>query len=202
MHAPLRQLGPMSYLLYSLVCELSREDTGLSPAESVFEAPTVLPNEFLKCDEFAVDSIIKNFQKTLDTPVFSLPRHNSSPSLPSKLPAELLSAHLFWIHGGGTVQPLQPLYDGLYAVIHRGGGFFTLKVGSREEIIAVSRLKACTAADAAPGNLRCRGQMPRQLHRRPAGIVCTVLLQNFPRQNVPAQKRPNYKRSHYLRSHL
>jgi hypothetical protein len=200
MHAPPRQLGPMSYLLYSSVCELSREDTGLSLAESVFEAPTVLPNE--KCDEFAVDSIIKNFQTTLDTPVFSLPRHNSSPSLPSKLPAELLSAHLFWIHRGSTVQPLQPLYDGPYAVIRRGGRSFTLKVGSREEIIAVSRLKACTAADAAPGNARCRGQMPRQLHRRPAGIVCAVLLQNFPRQNVPAQKRPYYKRSHYIRSHL
>jgi hypothetical protein len=37
-----------------------REDTGLSPAKSVFGAPIVLPKEFLQCDEFAVDSIIKN----------------------------------------------------------------------------------------------------------------------------------------------
>ncbi len=37
-----------------------REDTGLSLAESVFGAPIVLPNEFLQCDELAVDSIIKN----------------------------------------------------------------------------------------------------------------------------------------------
>ncbi len=37
-----------------------REDTGLSPAESVYEAPIVLPNEYLQSDEFAVDSIIKN----------------------------------------------------------------------------------------------------------------------------------------------
>ncbi len=35
----------------------SREGTGLSPAESVFRAPIVLPNEFLQCDELAVDSI-------------------------------------------------------------------------------------------------------------------------------------------------
>jgi hypothetical protein len=36
--------------------------TCLSPAESVFGAPIVLPNEFLQGDEVAVDSIIKNFQ--------------------------------------------------------------------------------------------------------------------------------------------
>jgi hypothetical protein len=35
-----------------------REDTSLSPAESVYGAPIVLPNEFLQCDELAVDSII------------------------------------------------------------------------------------------------------------------------------------------------
>jgi hypothetical protein len=40
-----------------------REDTGLSPAESVYGAPIVLPNEFLQCNELAVDSIIKNFKK-------------------------------------------------------------------------------------------------------------------------------------------
>ncbi len=33
------------------------EDTGLSPAEAVFSAPIVLPNEFLKGDEISVDTI-------------------------------------------------------------------------------------------------------------------------------------------------
>jgi hypothetical protein len=32
-----------------------REDTGLSPAEAVFGAPIVLPNEFLKNEELSVD---------------------------------------------------------------------------------------------------------------------------------------------------
>ncbi len=41
-----------------------REDTGLSPAEAVFGAPVVLPNEFLQNEEISVDSIIKNFSKT------------------------------------------------------------------------------------------------------------------------------------------
>jgi hypothetical protein len=47
----------------------------------------VLPNEFLKNDEFSVDSIIKNISKTLDAPASSLPRHNSSIQLPSELTA-------------------------------------------------------------------------------------------------------------------
>jgi hypothetical protein len=36
-----------------------REDTGLSPAEAVFGAQIVLPNEFLQNDELSVDTIIK-----------------------------------------------------------------------------------------------------------------------------------------------
>jgi hypothetical protein len=40
-----------------------REDTGLSPAEVVFGAPIVLPNEFLQNEEMSVDAIIKNFHK-------------------------------------------------------------------------------------------------------------------------------------------
>jgi hypothetical protein len=98
-----------------------------------------LPNEFLQSDELAVESIIKNFQKTLDAPAFSLPRHNSSSSLPSQLPAELLSARLVWVCRGGAVPPLQPLYDSPYAIIRRAGCSITLQVWSREEIVAVSQ---------------------------------------------------------------
>jgi hypothetical protein len=36
-----------------------REDTGLSPADAVFGAPIVLPNEFLQRDEIPVDTILK-----------------------------------------------------------------------------------------------------------------------------------------------
>jgi hypothetical protein len=45
-----------------------REDTGFSPAEAVFGAPIVLPNEFLQNKEISVDAIIKNFSKTLHVP--------------------------------------------------------------------------------------------------------------------------------------
>ncbi len=136
------------------------EDTGLSLAEAVFGAPFVLPNEFLQNEEMPVDAMIKNFSKTLHVPAVSLPRHNSSAQLPDKLPGDLLTAPLIWVRRGGVIPPLQPLYDGPYAVLHRGPRSFTIRVGSWDEVIAVSRLKACTARDATPGSPRGRGRPP------------------------------------------
>ncbi len=89
-----------------------REDTGLSPAETVISAPIVLPKKFLQNEEISVDSMVKNFSKTLDVPAFCLSRHNSNAQLSSKLPAELLSATLDWVRHGGVIPPLHLLYDG------------------------------------------------------------------------------------------
>jgi hypothetical protein len=87
-------------------------------------------------------------------------RHNSSTDLPIELPAELLSAPLVLVHRGGLVPPLQPLYDDPYVVLHRGPRSFTIRVGSRDEVVAVSHLKACTAANATPGSPHRRGRLP------------------------------------------
>jgi hypothetical protein len=46
------------WVLLGLGAQL-REDTSLSPAEAVFGAPIVLPNEFLQGDEISVDTISK-----------------------------------------------------------------------------------------------------------------------------------------------
>jgi hypothetical protein len=86
----------------------------------------------------------------LDAHVFSLLRHNLSHLLLSRLPADLLSTCLNWVQLG-RVAHLHPLYDGTYAVLRLGPCAFTLQVGPREEISAMSRLKACTAVDATPG---------------------------------------------------
>jgi hypothetical protein len=75
-----------------------RENTGLSPAEAVFGAQIVLPNEFLQNYEFSVDIIVEKLSKTLHVSAPSLPRHNSSTDLPSELPAELFSVGAAWFH--------------------------------------------------------------------------------------------------------
>jgi hypothetical protein len=136
-----------------------REVTGLSPAEAVFGAPIVLPNEFLQNEELSIDSIIKNFSKTLDAPAVSLPRHNSSAMLPSELPAELLSAPLVWVRRGGVVPPLQPHYNGPYAVLRRGPRSFTIH-GTRSSL-------------SAPQGLHGSGRRGRLPGPRPGGPTAT-----------------------------
>jgi hypothetical protein len=111
---------------------------------------------FCKMMNFQLMPLQIFFSKTLHVSAPSLPGHNSSTDLPSELPAELLSAPLIWFHQGGIIPSLQPLYNGPYAVLRRGPRSFTIRVGSRDEVVAVSRLKACMAADATPGSLpRC-----------------------------------------------
>jgi hypothetical protein len=166
---PPRQLGPMSYFMCSSDFELSRGKTLVFPQLNLFlELQLSYLMRSYSLMNLLLILLLKIFNKTLDTPVsaFSLPRHNCSSSLPSELPAELLSARLVWVRCDGPVLLLQLLYDGPYAVIRRGGRSFTLQVGSREEIFAGSRLKACTTADAVPGNPRRRG---RPLGKRPSG---------------------------------
>jgi hypothetical protein len=126
-------------------------------------------------DELSVESIIKNFSKILHIPASFLPRHNSRtelPSkLPSKLPAKLLTAPLVWVRQGGVIPPLQLLYDGPYAVLPCGPCSFTIRVRSRDEVVAaVSHLKACTAADSTPGSPRCHSRLPGS---RPGGPAAT-----------------------------
>jgi hypothetical protein len=133
------------------------------------------------------------FSKTLHVSAPSLPRHNSSTELPSELPAELLSTPLVWVRRGGQVPPLQPLYDSPYTVLCPAPCSFTIRVGSRDEVVPVSRLRlawprtprlaACVAAAdcwacaqaVLPQPSGCRFQTRRflrlLLHRRCHGTM-------------------------------
>ncbi len=125
-----------------------RGDTGLSLAEGVLVHKLSCQMNF--CKITPVDSIVKIFSKTLHVSAPSRPRHNSSTDLPSELPAKLLSAPLLWVRRGSLVPPLQPLYDGPYAFLRRGPCSFTIRVGSRDKVVAVSRLKGTVPQDFLP----------------------------------------------------
>jgi hypothetical protein len=112
----------------------------------------------------------QTFSKTLDVPAVSLPRHNSSTQLLSKLSAKLLSAPLVWVRPGSVVPPLHPLYNSPYAILRRGPRSFTIRVGSRDEVIPVSCLKACTTVDTEPCSPCRRGRSPGSRPRGPAAI--------------------------------
>jgi hypothetical protein len=90
--------------------------------------------------------------------------------------AQLLSAQLVWVRCGSAVLPLWPLYDSPYSVIHRGGRCFTLQIGIREEVVAISHLKACTTADAVPGNPWRRGRPPGKRQAFPPRLSAQAFL--------------------------
>jgi hypothetical protein len=87
--------------------------------------------------------------------------------LSCSLPAELLSALLVWVRRGGLVPPLQPLYNGPYAVMRHSPRSFTIRDGSQDEVVTVSRLKACMAT---PGSPRRRSRPPGS---RPSSLAAT-----------------------------
>jgi hypothetical protein len=70
------------------------------------------------------------------------------------------SAPFLWLHRGSIVPPLHCPYDGLYAILLRGPSSFTIRVGSRDEIVSVSHLKACTEANATSGSPQRHGRPP------------------------------------------
>ncbi len=172
-HASPRRLGLRSYLLCTSDSEHSRGKTLVFPRLRQFLAlPLCCLMNFciLQNEEMSVDAIINIFSKTLHVPAVSLPRHNSSAQLPEELPGDLLSAPLVWVCRRGVIPPLQLLYDGPYVVLRHRPRSFTIRVGSRDEVIAVSHLKACTATDATPGSPR-RGSRPPGSH--PGGPAAT-----------------------------
>jgi hypothetical protein len=86
----------------------------------------VLPNELLQNDEVAVENIINKFNNTVDAPVYSLPRHNSSQKLPDELPDDHVAACLVWVRRDTASKPLQRPYDSPFAVVARGLRAFTV----------------------------------------------------------------------------
>jgi hypothetical protein len=186
-----------------------REDNGLSPAEAVYGSPLVLPNEFLKNDEISIDNMCKKFAVTIDAPAFSLPRHNiPADQLPAELPADLVNTRLVWVRHDAVRQPLQRPYDGPYAVIAQGLRAFTVRVGTRDEVITVARLKPCTDAAALPETPPRRGQplkaaatgtTPDTARRggptAPSGVTFSDPLVTPPSQQFPEEPPPTGQRT-------
>jgi hypothetical protein len=62
---------------------------------------------------------------------------------PSYAP-HLQAACFVYVRRGGCVPPLAPLYSGPYAVVERHAKTFVIRVGTRNEVVSVDRLKPHT----------------------------------------------------------
>ncbi len=115
---------------------------------------------FCKMKKCQLMLLSKNFQKPCMFLLFLCLGTILVPSCQMSCQATSSPSPLVWVRQGGVIPPLQPLYDGPYAVLCRGPRSFTFRVGSRDKVIAVSCLKACTAADATSGSPCRRGRPP------------------------------------------
>ncbi len=100
---------------------------------------------------------------------------------PPRLPDDLARATMVFVRWDGHVPPLQPLYDGPYAVIRRSLHHFTLRIGDKvDKVDKVStlRLKPCTDPAAQPALPRVRG--------RPPAAVC---FRDFPPPGAAVARR-------------
>ncbi len=109
----------------------AREDDGSIPAQAVFGSPLILPGQFLDSPELPSLIFLEQFSKTLSAAEHTSTRHNTAATRqpPSQLPDDLAHALTVFLRWNGHVPPLQPLYDGPYAVLRSSLHHFMLRIG-------------------------------------------------------------------------
>jgi transposase InsO family protein len=146
-----------------------RDADGVAPDVAVYGAPLILPGQFLDSPEQTTADFLRQMSAALTDITPPPTRHNTAAARtpPAELPADLARAPAVFVRRDGHVPPLQPLYDGPFAVLRRSLHHFTLQLGDRVDKISTSRLKPCTDPTAAPAAPPRRGRPP--ILRRPAG---------------------------------
>jgi hypothetical protein len=145
-----------------------REDDGSTPAQEVFGTPLILPGQFLDSPEIPPKIFLEQFSKTLSAAEHTACRHNTAAARqpPPRLPDDLARAPMVFVRRDGHVTPLQPLYDGPYAVIRRSLHHFTLRIGDKVDKVSTLRLKPCMDPAAPPALPRVRGRPPAAVRFR------------------------------------
>ena len=94
-------------------------------------------------------------------------RHNTAAARQPPLPDDLARASMVFVRYV-AVPPLQPLYDGPYAVIRQSLHHFTLRIGDKVDKVLTLRLKPCTDPAAPPALPRVRGRPPAAVRPPPS----------------------------------
>jgi hypothetical protein len=179
-----------------------REDGGSTPAQEVFGTPLILPGQFLDSPEIPPKIFLEQFSKTLSAAEHAAAARRPGPrtngvreagrprTAAPRLPDDLARAPTAFVRRDGHVPPLQPLYDGPYAVVRRSLHDFTLRIGDKEDKVSTLRLKPCTDPAAPPALPRVRGRPPAAVRFRdfpPPGTAAARQVHFAP--ELPAEPR-------------
>jgi hypothetical protein len=126
-----------------------KEISGVSSAEAVLGEPLRLPGEIPR------QPPAQEAEEVVQPPVMSYAAVADSP------PAHLRVARFVYVRRGGCAPPLAPLYAGPYEVKERHAKTFVIRVGTRDEVVSVDRLKPHTGpAPVSPASPPTRGRPP------------------------------------------
>ena len=133
----------------------------MSSFERTFRVPPILPGDFWSSAETPNHQFLEQFQRALGT--YTPPSSSPNRSVLPSLPADLASCRFMFVRVDGSGRPpLAPLYSGPFLVLERFRSSFKLQVGTRQEVVNISRLKpAFTPEDAEPALPPKRGR-PRK----------------------------------------
>ena len=130
-------------------------DVGFSPAECVYGMKLVLPGQLspvLELPDSRQPLHEYTAQLKADMEAARCPEsacHTAAPRIPVP-PALRDVEHVFVRHGARPI-PLTRPYDGPFRVVRKEDKFFVIKVGAKEQVILVDRMKpAFGFADPAP----------------------------------------------------
>jgi cleavage and polyadenylation specificity factor subunit 1 len=116
-----------------------KEESGVSSAELVLGQPLSLPGEFVDADEPPAVAFLEKMR------ISKLPPPPTRPltyaQVASRPSPGLATAEFVYVRRGGVGPPLAPPYAGPYQVIARQPKFFKLKMGGKEEVVSIDRLK-------------------------------------------------------------
>ena len=142
-----------------------KEATQVSSAELVYGTTLTVPGEFLGAPELPPEDFLRRLRLVLAQQPL-IPAHNNTLT-PSSVPDSLKRANFVLIRHDAHQPLLTPLYHGPYQVIERGPKTFRLKMGDKEEVVSVDRLKATfSEADPIPFSPPRRGR-PRKIQPLP-----------------------------------
>ena len=123
---------------------------GCSPAQLVYGTTLRIPGEFLHTSPTVTSAPVyvqelQLLMQALQPP--SVDHHLSTASSAGYVPSALQQASHVFVRHDAVRKPLQPPYDGPYAVLERTTHHFTVNINNRPQVINIQRLKPAIVAE-------------------------------------------------------
>ena len=117
-----------------------------------------------------------------------------------QVPEALKSATFVFVRHGARRTPLTRPYDGPFRVLEKGEKFFRIKVGAKEQVVTVDRLKpAFGFADPTPqsaGRKEVKAAVPRKEIKGSLNPEAKVFVPSSrPKERSPAVSRSKFGRT-------